>query len=105
MLKGWFIEVSEIILSGKYDVLVLDEAHIANYYRLFGVEELMDLLKGKPEGLEVIITGRYAPDQLIEFADLVTEMKEINHYYTKGIQARIGIKYPFEGRVREGLYL
>jgi cob(I)alamin adenosyltransferase len=90
--KG-FEEVSEIVLSGKYDVVVLDEANIAIYYQLFSVEELIELLKRKPEQTEIIITGRNAPDELIEFADLVTEMKEIKHYYTQGIQARIGIEH------------
>ncbi len=90
--KG-FEEVSEIILSGKYDVVVLDEANIAIYYQLFSVEELIRLLKRKPEQTEIIITGRYAPAELIEYADLVTEMKEIKHYYTQGIQARIGIEH------------
>ena len=89
--KG-FQEVSEIILSGKYDVVVLDEANIAIYYNLFSVEELIDVLKRKPEQTEIIITGRYAADKLIEFADLVTEMKEIKHYYNRGIKARIGIE-------------
>lgn len=90
--KG-FEEVSEIILSGKYDVVVLDEANIAIYYQLFSVEELIELLKRKPEQTEIIITGRNAPDELIEFADLVTEMQEIKHYYMQGIQARIGIEH------------
>jgi cob(I)alamin adenosyltransferase len=88
-----FLAVSEIILSGKYDVIVLDEANIAIYYHLFSVEELIDLLKRKPGQTEIIITGRYAPDKLIEISDLVTEMKEIKHYYSKGIQARVGIEH------------
>lgn len=90
--KG-FNEVSEIILSGKYDVVVLDEANIAIYYQLFEVEKLIDLLKRKPEQTEIVITGRYAPKELIEFADLVSEIKEIKHYYTKGVQARKGIEH------------
>ena len=90
--KG-FKEVSEIIMSGTYDMVVLDEANIAMYYKLFCVEELIELLKRKPENVEVIITGRNAPDELIEIADLVTEMKEIKHYYTKGVQARKGIEH------------
>lgn len=90
--KG-FEKVSEIILSGNYDVIVLDEANIAIYYKLFPVEELIQLLKKKPLETEIIITGRYAPPELIEIADLVTEMKEIKHYYTKGIEAREGIEF------------
>jgi len=90
--KG-FHEVSEIILADKYDVVVLDEANIAIYYNLFSIEKLIDVLKRKPEQTEIIITGRYAPDELNEFADLVTEMKEVKHYYLQGIQARIGIEH------------
>lgn len=82
----------EVIDSGKYDVVVLDELNIALYYQLFPVEEVIDLLKKKSSHVEIIITGRYAPKELIAVADLVTEMKEIKHYYEKGIQARPGIE-------------
>jgi cob(I)alamin adenosyltransferase len=90
--KG-FEEVATIIRSGEYDVVVLDEANIAIYYQLFTVEELIDLLQQKPEQTEIIITGRNASEKLIAFADLVTEMKEIKHYYTQGIKARKGIEH------------
>jgi cob(I)alamin adenosyltransferase len=86
-------EISTIIQSGKYDVVVLDEANIALYYKLFTVQELITVIKAKPEPTEIIITGRYAPNELIKVADLVTEMKEIKHYYTKGIEARKGIEF------------
>jgi len=89
--KG-FERVSKIIMSGDYDVIVLDEANIAIYYKLFSVEELIKVLKTKHVETEIIITGRYAPSELIEFADLVTEMKEIKHYYNKGVEARKGIE-------------
>ncbi|MGI6478939.1 MAG: cob(I)yrinic acid a,c-diamide adenosyltransferase [Salinivirgaceae bacterium] len=85
-------EVSEIIVSDKYDVIVLDEANIAIYYNLFTDDELINIIKQKPDETEIIITGRYATDKLIEFADLVTEMKEIKHYYNQGVQARKGIE-------------
>ena len=86
-------EASVVILSGQYDVVILDEATIALHYKLFSVEELIAVLQEKPEETEIVITGRYAPGELIEIADLVTEMKEIKHYYTKGIPARKGIEY------------
>lgn len=86
-------EIKEIILSGKYDIVILDEANIAVYYGLFSVKELIDIITQKPTETEIIITGRYAAPELIEVADLVTEMKEIKHYYTKGIEARIGIEH------------
>lgn len=86
-------EASVVIRSGQYDVVILDEATIALHYKLFSVEELIAVLQEKPEETEIVITGRYAPGELIEIADLATEMKEIKHYYTKGIPARKGIEY------------
>ena len=73
-------------------MIVLDEANIAIYYNLFTDDELINIIKQKPDETEIIITGRYATDKLIEFADLVTEMKEIKHYYNQGVQARKGIE-------------
>ncbi len=86
-------EVSEIIESGKYDLIVLDEANIALYYNLFSVGELIGVIKNKPKSTEIVITGRYAPPELIEIADLVTEMKEVKHYYQQGVEAREGIEF------------
>lgn len=86
-------DVSAIIESGKYEVVVLDEACIALYFKLFSVQELIDILQKKPEETEIIITGRYAPVELTDMADLVTEMKEVKHYYTQGVEAREGIEY------------
>jgi cob(I)alamin adenosyltransferase len=85
-------EMAEILKSGKHDVVIMDEANIALFYKLFSVKELLEAVKGRAEGVEVIITGRYAPQELIDAADLVTEMKEIKHYYTKGVEARTGIE-------------
>jgi len=86
-------EVTGILSSGQYDVVVLDEAAIALYYRLFSLDSLWNAINGRAEKTEVIVTGRYAPQELIDNADLVTEMKEIKHYYSKGIEAREGIEY------------
>ena len=86
-------EVSQIINSGSYDLVVLDEANIAMYYNLFSAKEVIKILKKKKPETEIIITGRYAPPEIIEIADLVTEMKEIKHYYTRGIEAREGIEF------------
>ena len=86
-------DVTKILESGQFDVVVLDEATIALYYRLFSIEEFLKVLKNKNPGTEVVVTGRYAPQELIELADLVTEMKEVKHYYTKGIEARKGIEF------------
>lgn len=85
-------EVRKVMLSGKYDVIVLDEADIATYYKLFSVEDLLNLIHARPDNVEMIITGRYADPRVIEEADLVTEMKEIKHYYKQGALARDGIE-------------
>lgn len=82
----------EVLKNMDYDIVVLDELNVALYYKLFSVEEVIRILEERAEKLEVIITGRYAPQELIDMADLVTEMKEIKHYYRKGIQARKGIE-------------
>lgn len=85
-------QAREAINSGNYDLVILDEVTIALYYNLFPVEELLKVIHGRPEGVELVITGRKADPRLIEIADLVTEMKEIKHYYEKGVQARDGIE-------------
>lgn len=91
--KNGLAEVFRIIAEGNYDMVILDEACIAIYYNLFTSGELIETLIAKPEPMEIIITGRYATAELIEFADLVTEMKEIKHYYTQGVEARKGIEF------------
>lgn len=90
--KEGLAEMAEILKSGKYDVVIMDEANIALFYKLFSFEELKQAVCNRAEGVEVIVTGRYAPQELIDMADLVTEMREIKHYYTKGVEARVGIE-------------
>ncbi|MBW2202881.1 MAG: cob(I)yrinic acid a,c-diamide adenosyltransferase [Deltaproteobacteria bacterium] len=85
-------EVREIMCSGMYDLVILDEANVAIYHDLFSVEDLLDFMRTKPENVELVITGRRADPRIIESADLVTEMKEIKHYYHSGVEARIGIE-------------
>jgi cob(I)alamin adenosyltransferase len=82
----------QMMKSRKYRMIVLDEVNVAVHFNLFSEKEIHDFLDKKPEDMEVILTGRYAPESFIKRADLVTEMKEIKHYYHKGIQARKGIE-------------
>jgi cob(I)alamin adenosyltransferase len=89
---GWR-EVQEVMKQAEYDLLILDEIGIALHYRLISLEELKDLLRRKPESVELVLTGRKIPQELYAEADLVTEMREIKHYYNAGIQARKGIEY------------
>jgi cob(I)alamin adenosyltransferase len=90
--KG-FDEISLILRQAEYDMIVLDEANIAIFFDLISVDEFIQLLKQKKEETEIIITGRYADPRIIEMADLVTDMKEVKHYYLNGVEARKGIEY------------
>jgi len=83
---------SEAMLSAKYDLVILDEVCVAIHFGLLETKEVLSLLKEKPVPVEVILTGRYCPVQLIAAADLVTEMQEIKHYYQIGVAARKGIE-------------
>jgi cob(I)alamin adenosyltransferase len=85
-------EVRKLLAENPPDVLVLDEANIAVFYKLFSVEDLLAVIDSRPEGVEVVVTGRRAPPELLERADLVTEMREVKHYYARGVQARDGIE-------------
>ncbi|MGI6678838.1 MAG: cob(I)yrinic acid a,c-diamide adenosyltransferase [Dehalobacterium sp.] len=81
------------LLDPETDLLILDEINNAIFYELITVEEVLSLLDKKPENVEIVLTGRHAPPELIKRAHLVTEMKEIKHPYKTGITSRKGIEY------------
>jgi cob(I)alamin adenosyltransferase len=81
------------MLSSNYDVVVLDEVNVAVSWKLIDIEEVVKLIKDKPEKVELILTGRYAHPRIIELADLVTEMIKIKHPYDNGLLARRGMDY------------
>ncbi|HHW39937.1 MAG TPA: cob(I)yrinic acid a,c-diamide adenosyltransferase [Syntrophomonadaceae bacterium] len=81
-----------LLAEGKCDILILDEIMAVLHNKLLAVEKVCDLIRNKPEHVELILTGRNAPQEIVELADLVTEMREIKHYYDKGIPARKGIE-------------
>lgn len=83
----------EAICSKEFDLVVLDEVNVAIDLGLVSTQDILELLAARPAGVEVVLTGRHAPPELIERADLVTEMREVKHYYRKGILARKGIEY------------
>lgn len=83
----------EKMLQGGYDLLVLDEINIAIHRGFITQEQVLALLKKKPPSLELVLTGRYAPEALVREADLVTEMRLIKHPFESGIPARKGIEY------------
>ena len=83
----------EAMLSGSYDLVVLDEVNVAVSYKLIKLDEVMRLVADKPPNVELILTGRSADARLIKQADLVTECLKIKHPYDKGITSREGIEY------------
>lgn len=86
-------EIQAVLRSGEYGLVILDEAAIALHYRLFTVDELLEAIRSRHQATEVVVTGRYAPPELVAAADLVTEMKEIKHYFNDGVAAREGVEY------------
>lgn len=83
----------EKIQSGKYDIVILDEINYALNLGLISLNEVLDLIRSKPPNLDLVLTGNYAKEQIIEEADLVTEMREIKHPFQKGIKAKEGIDF------------
>ncbi|MGA3280118.1 MAG: cob(I)yrinic acid a,c-diamide adenosyltransferase [Smithella sp.] len=81
------------IMSGKYDMVILDEINVALDFKLITLKEVIDLIKNKPPAVNLILTGRYAPEGIIKLADTVSDVKEIKHHYAAGIKDRAGIEY------------
>ncbi len=87
------IERAKDAFKEGYDIVILDEANVAVHLKAMEVEDLLEVIREKPSGVELVITGRYAPKEVIEEADLVTEMREVKHYYQKGVEARKGVEW------------
>jgi cob(I)alamin adenosyltransferase len=83
----------EAMLSGDYDLVILDEVNVATAWKLVGIEKVVQLIKDRPSQVELILTGRRADKQLIDLADLVTECVKIKHPYDRGTLARSGIEF------------
>lgn len=83
----------QTVKSGKYDVIILDEVNVALTLKLIDLEEVLKLIQNKPKHVELVLTGRNAPVQVIDASDYVTEMREVKHPYSKGYQSRKGIEY------------
>jgi cob(I)alamin adenosyltransferase len=86
-------EAREAILSGKWDLVVLDEINYAISYGMLDPAKVVETLKQRPEMVHVILTGRNAHPSIVEIADTVTEMKQVKHAYEKGVMAQRGIEY------------
>ena len=92
LMREGYESLKKALLSEKYDIVIADEILGTLRYDLISIEEIKFLIKNKPETTEFVLTGRNAPDELIEMADLVTEMREVKHYFQKGVMARKGIE-------------
>jgi len=93
MVEEAWREASDAIMSGEYDMVVLDEINYAIGYGMIDAEKVADTLRRKPEMVHVILTGRNAHPSLVELADTVTEMRQVKHAYEKGVTAQRGIEY------------
>ncbi len=83
----------EAITSGAYDMIILDEINVAVDFKLIPLDDVVSLIKTKPPALDMVLTGRYAPQELIELADTVSEILEVRHHYQAGVKERAGIEY------------
>ncbi|MGC9331934.1 MAG: cob(I)yrinic acid a,c-diamide adenosyltransferase [Bacteroidales bacterium] len=90
--KG-LILTNHIMKNNNYDVLILDEINVAMWFGIVDKNAVLDILDNKPDTMEIVLTGRYAPEEIIQKADLVTEMNLIKHPFEHGMKARIGIEY------------
>lgn len=90
--QGWR-RAEELVREGGADMLILDEINVAVAFGLIELQRVLSFMREKPGHLELILTGRYAPAEMIELADTVTEMREIRHHYKGGVPARKGIEY------------
>jgi cob(I)alamin adenosyltransferase len=85
-------KIEELLKKNEHDLIIAEEANVAVMCKLFSEEELLALIEMKPDNVELVITGRGAAQSVIDKADLVTEMREIKHYYKQGVTARVGIE-------------
>lgn len=85
-------DIAERMHGGEYALVILDEVCVAVDLGLIDVQAVLELIAQRPSGTELVLTGRNAPSELLDIADLVTEMREVKHYYTRGVQARVGIE-------------
>jgi len=93
LIEQGYREALSAVSSGEYDIVILDEYNMALFFDLISWEKTKALLEARNPEVELIFTGRGAPEALLAEADLVTEMKEVKHYYTQGVNARLGIEH------------
>ena len=93
LAKKGLEKIKKIVSQRIYDVVILDEINVALYLKLLALKEVASLLRKTPKKVELILTGRNAHHHILSLADLVSEIKEVKHYFRKGLKARKGIEY------------
>ncbi|HAP32829.1 MAG TPA: cob(I)yrinic acid a,c-diamide adenosyltransferase [Firmicutes bacterium] len=93
IIQEGFQRGKEALCSGQYDLCIFDEINVVIDYRILPVSDVLEMLAGRPAHVDVVLTGRNAPVEIIEAADLVSEVKEIKHHLKNGIKARLGMEY------------
>jgi cob(I)alamin adenosyltransferase len=83
----------EALTAGKYDMVILDEINVALDFKLISLGEVIEIMKQKAPSTDLILTGRYAPPEIIELADTVSEVREVKHHYAAGVKERAGVEY------------
>jgi cob(I)alamin adenosyltransferase len=93
LARQGLILARKAIEAEEYRMLILDEINVALDFKLISLGEVIDLIRKKPPGMDLVLTGRYAPPEIIELADMVSEVREIKHHYMKGIKERAGMEF------------
>lgn len=93
LAREGFEKAKEVIQSGNFDMVILDEINVVGDFKLVPLEEIVELARNRPPELDLIFTGRYASEQIREMADMVSEVTEIKHHYNAGVKNRAGIEY------------
>jgi len=88
-----FAKARELVVSGAFDLVILDELMTSLFFELIALDDVLALMREKPSHVELVLTGRGAPDAVVAAADLVTEMRAVKHYFDKGVPAREGIEF------------
>jgi len=93
MVAAAFAHARGAAMSDEYDILILDEINIALAWQILALEPVLEMIRTRPRRLELVLTGRYAPDEILAVADLVSEVREVKHPYGQGIPCRQGIEF------------
>ncbi|MDY6936004.1 MAG: cob(I)yrinic acid a,c-diamide adenosyltransferase [Spirochaetota bacterium] len=92
LCQDGLVRAHEIIDDDRFSIIILDEIVTAFQFKMVAMDKIIEIIRRRPKNKELVLTGRGATQEIIDICDLVTEMKEIKHYYNKGVLARIGIE-------------